>query len=308
MSSAGGMDKAKMKQWIVPVGVIVGLIVLGGLVFYFAGGSSRKMSDGSDGSAGDPGLKEVSPGVKVRDMKEGTGEPCPEGAEVLMHYTGWLAENGTVFDSSKEGKPDPKPVKFQLRGLIKGWQEGIPGMKKGGVRKLVIDAAKGYGDRGTPKIPGGATLVFEVELVDIVPPKYVAPRVPRDDLTKLSDGTAPGAEDKNLKPIGTSGLMYRDLKEGTGDVCPEGAIPIMDYAGWLLNGHLFDSSWKPGTPPLNLALGQLIQGWQEGVPGMKVGGVRKLVIPSELAYGGQRKEGIPPNSTLVFEVHLLGLK
>ncbi|MBM3980785.1 MAG: FKBP-type peptidyl-prolyl cis-trans isomerase [Planctomycetes bacterium] len=308
MADAGGMDRAKLKQLVVPIGAVVGLVVIGVLVFFMAGGSSRKMSDGSDGTASDPGLKEVTPGVKIRDLKEGTGDPCPDGAEVKVHYTGWL-ENGTVFDSSKEGKVNPQPATFSLRGVIPGWTEGIPGMKKGGVRKLVIAPAKGYGDRGTPNIPGGSTLIFEVELIEIVPPKYVAPRTARADLAKLSDGTEPGAQDTKLQPLGNSGLLYRDIKVGTGEECPPGATPIMDYAGWLLNGHVFDSSWRGGKKPLDMPLGDLIQGWQQGVPGMKVGGIRKLVIPAPLGYGERGSPpDIPPNATLVFEIELLGLK
>lgn len=303
MADAGGMDRAQLKQWIVPVGAVVGLFVIGVLVFFMAGGSSRKMSDGSDGTASDPGLKEVTPGVKIRDLKEGTGDPCPDGAEVKVHYTGWL-ENGTVFDSSKEGKVNPQPATFSLRGVIPGWTEGIPGMKKGGVRKLVIAPAKGYGNGGTPKIPGGSTLIFEVEMVEIVPPR------PQKDLNKLTDGTAPGADDPNLKPVGDGGLMVRDIKEGTGDAVPEGGEVTMHYTGWLLNGTRFDSSWTRGDP-LNAILKpgtrkSVIDGWNKGVVGMKPGGIRKLVIPPAMAYGERGSPpDIPPNATLVFEVELV---
>lgn len=302
-----GLDKATMKQYLVPALAIAAVIVLAGLVMVVTG-STRKMSDGSNGSVDDPDLKDVSAGVKYRDIKEGIGEACPPGAAVTMHYTGWL-EDGTVFDSSKERG---QPADFKLQSLIAGWQEGIPGMKKGGIRKLVIAPDKGYGKSSKGKIPPNSTLIFEVELVDFKPTPG-APRARRSpiptDLTKLSDGTAPGADDPGLKPLGTSGLKYRDIKVGDGLECPEGATPIMDYTGWLTSGgQPFDTSFKPGGDPLDMSLGDLIKGWQQGVPGMRVGGIRKLVIPSDLGYGPKGQGSIPPNATLVFEVELLGLK
>lgn len=307
--AADGVNKSQMKQYLVPAVAVAAVVVLAGLVMVVSG-STRKMSDGSDGSATDPGLKEVSPGVKSRDIKEGTGDPCPPGASVKMHYTGWLTD-GTVFDSTREGaRAKGQPADFKLEGLIKGWQEGIPGMKKGGIRKLVIAPDKGYGARDKGPIPANSTLVFEVELVDFTP-GAAPPRARRDpiptDLTKLSDGTAPGADDPGLQPLGSGGLKYRDLKVGDGPVCPEGATPVMDYVGWLTTGGApFDTSFTGN--PLDMPLGKLIEGWQQGVPGMRVGGIRKLVIPAALGYGNQPQAKIPAGSTLVFEVELLGLK
>ncbi|MBN9524370.1 FKBP-type peptidyl-prolyl cis-trans isomerase [bacterium] len=85
----------------------------------------------------------------------------------------------------------------------------------------------------------------------------------------------------------------------------------MDYIGWLRsNGTKFDSSFNAGGQPFpgNLG-GGLIRGWMEGVPGMKVGGIRKLVIPPDLAYGaGGSPPAIPPNATLVFEIEVLGTR
>lgn len=105
--------------------------------------------------------KKLDSGLELWDAKEGTGEAVKPGAKVTVHYTGWLT-NGKEFDSSVGGKP----VTFPLNRVIKGWTEGIPGMKPGGVRRLKIPAKLGYGDNGfPPDIPGGATLVFEVELI-----------------------------------------------------------------------------------------------------------------------------------------------
>lgn len=135
----------------------------------------------------------------------------------------------------------------------------------------------------------------------------VASATVRSDLSKLTDGTEPGAEDPNLKD-GPHGLKYRDLKEGTGPEVPAGATIKLHYTGWLTNGTIFDSSVKK-RQPAEFALGGLIRGWQLGIPGVKVGGVRKLVIPSDLGYGpGGSPPNIPGGATLVFEVEVLALR
>jgi FKBP-type peptidyl-prolyl cis-trans isomerase len=84
----------------------------------------------------------------------------------------------------------------------------------------------------------------------------------------------------------------------------------MEYTGWLTNGKKFDSNAGTGQPfTVKLGGGQVIKGWDEGIPGMKVGGKRQLRIPPEMAYGAQGYPGvIPPNSTLVFDVELLGVQ
>ena len=106
-----------------------------------------------------------------------------------------------------------------------------------------------------------------------------------------------------------SGLGYVDLVEGTGPQPKTGDSVRVHYTGWLENGKKFDSS-HDRREPLVFAVGrgQVIQGWDEGVGSMKVGGKRKLVIPASLGYGSQGAGGvIPPNATLIFEVELLGI-
>ncbi len=104
-------------------------------------------------------------GLEVWDEKEGSGEPVKPGARVKVHYTGWLTDDkATVFDSSVRRN---EPIEFPLNGVIKGWQEGIPGMKPGGVRVLRIPPELAYGSRGAGGVIGpNATLVFRVELLE----------------------------------------------------------------------------------------------------------------------------------------------
>jgi len=101
-------------------------------------------------------------------------------------------------------------------------------------------------------------------------------------------------------------LKIEDLKIGTGAEAVNGKAVTVNYRGTLTNGTQFDSSYDRGTPfTFNLGAGEVIQGWDLGVKGMKIGGKRKLTIPSDLGYGARGVGTIPPNSTLIFEIELL---
>lgn len=229
-------------------------------------------------------------GLEVWDVKEGTGDPVKKSATVTIHYTGWLTD-GTVFDSSKK---KGVMATFPLDNLIKGWQEGIPGMKPGGTRRLKIPYELAYGAAGRPPlIPAKATLLFEIELAR-GKPKF------------------PDLKAKEWKPLGdgSTGIRIWDEVEGDGEVVKPGADVKIHYTGWTTAGKQFDSSYdSPGGKPADFPLTSLIKGWQLAVPGMKVGGVRRMELPYQYAYG---ERGMPPDigprATLVFEIEVLGTK
>jgi len=114
----------------------------------------------------------------------------------------------------------------------------------------------------------------------------------------------------NNQKMNKQGVQIEILKEGTGAIAKKGDTVSVHYVGVLENGTKFDSSVDRGTPfEFSLGAGRVIPGWDIGVEGMKVGEVRKLTVPSELAYGsGGAGNAIPPNATLIFEVQLLGIK
>lgn len=129
----------------------------------------------------------------------------------------------------------------------------------------------------------------------------------------LEEGNIMAASEagSNAQEITTSsGLKYVDQVVGTGDVAVVGKTANVHYTGWLENGKKFDSSVDRGQPfSFPLGAGRVIKGWDEGVQGMKVGGKRKLTIPSDLGYGSRGAGGvIPPNATLIFDVELLGVR
>ena len=128
------------------------------------------------GAAGEEGAAKMESGLVYRTIEPGQGASPAATDVVKVHYHGTLTD-GTVFDSSRERG---EPVEFPLNQVIPCWTEGVQKMKVGGKAKLVCPSKIAYGDQGRPpKIPGGATLIFEVELLSVEPPKQEAAALPR---------------------------------------------------------------------------------------------------------------------------------
>lgn len=103
--------------------------------------------------------------LEIIDLEVGTGEEVQPGATITAHYTGALCKNGVIFQSSHDFG---KPITFGLNQVIKGWTDGVPGMKVGGWRRLIIPAEQAYGASSpAPNIPANSDLVFDIELVSI---------------------------------------------------------------------------------------------------------------------------------------------
>ena len=139
--------------------IIIALVVVGAAVAYFA-------IDGTDGGGAVGDTIKTKSGLMYVDHKIGDGKVAKAGDMVLVHYTGTL-KNGEKFDSSVDrGKPFPFPL--GQGKVIKGWDEGVAGMKEGGKRTLIIPPNLAYGEDGSPPvIPPNSTLIFEVELLKV---------------------------------------------------------------------------------------------------------------------------------------------
>jgi len=224
----------------------------------------------------------------VKDLTIGTGREAKIGDTLIVEYVGWVygEKRSNPFDTSGSHE---MPFEFVLgkKEAIAGWDQGLVGMKVGGTRKLTIPSNLAYGDKGAlnGRIPPNSALLFEVELLDV---------------------STPLAE---LPPTNVKELKVEDQLIGTGAEAKIGKTLSMHYTGYLEDGTQFDSSRDRGQPiQFILGEGQVIQGWDRGLMGMKVGGMRKLTIPPDLGYGAKGATNyIPPNAALIFEVELLAV-
>ncbi len=157
----------------------------------------------------------------------------------------------------------------------------------------------------TPIIFALALILFVIDGDDdgVAPPIVSASPTP----ASVDTGPPPVADEPTFSD---SGLGIIDIEAGSGETPETGKLVVVHYTGWLSDGTKFDSSLDRGTPfEFVLDLGQVIDGWDEGLATMKVGGKRRLIIPPELAYGeGGSPPTIPPNAELTFDIELLEIK
>jgi peptidylprolyl isomerase len=238
-------------------------------------------------------LKTMESGVQYFDLTLGDGAEAVVSTTVTTDYTLWVkGETEDVFIATSEGG---QPVTFVLgRGdtVFTGWEEGVKGMKVGGKRLLIIPPELALGEQSSGEIPANATLIMEIELKNV---------------RELQKATVIDEKDYITTD---SGLKYYDIQVGTGETPITGQTVVVHYTGWLENGKQFDSSYDRGEAfSFQLGAGNVIPGWDEGLATMKVGGIRQLVIPPELAYGDTGAGTvIPAGATLIFEVELLEIK
>jgi peptidylprolyl isomerase len=276
------------KNKLISLLLFVTLLFLSNVILY--AGTPDKIDGGIPQVKGD--TITTKSGLKYIDVTAGKGEKAVSGDAVTVHYTGWLTD-GKKFDSSKD-RNKAFSVTIGKGKVIKGWDEGLQGIAKGGKRILIIPAELGYGKRGQGSIPSNSTLVFEIDMLSIKKPPE--PRKP------------PVYKDSDVEETST-GLKYVVLKEGTGAAPKNGQTVVVHYTGWLTNGTLFDSSVDRGQPfEFELGARRVIKGWDQGLALMKVGEKRLLIISPDLGYGKQPRGPIPANSTMIFEVELLGIK
>ena len=232
------------------------------------------------------GAPDAPDGLLISDLVVGEGAAVEPGNLIEVHYAGVTLADGAEFDASWN-RNESFFVPIGVGGLIAGWDQGLIGATEGSRRLLVIPPALAYGDAGAGGvIAPGASLVFVVDVLQIVD-------TPAPEIPDISEATAE--------------LQLIDVTVGEGTEVVSGDRISVNYQGSLLDGTIFDSSWDRGEPfTTNIGVGQVIQGWDEGMVGMREGGRRILVIPSDLAYGESGAGAlIGPNTPLVFVVDLL---
>lgn len=210
------------------------------------------------------------------DTLIGPGPAAEKGDLATVSYRGWLP-SGAEFDKT-EGRG---PAAFVLGEgqVIKGLEQGVEGMRTGGIRVLSVPPDLGYKDAGAAS-PKGETLIFELKLLRV--------------------------DKKGAKRV----VEIEEQASGEGPQAKDGDTLEVHYTGSFLDGTKFDSSRDRNQPlSVQLGKGRVIKGFEQGLSGMRVGGKRKVTIPYELAYGeAGRPPVIPPRSTLVFELELVGIK
>ena len=234
-------------------------------------------------------------GLIIEDFVVGKG-PKAEGNKIVkIHYQGFLT-NGFKFDDSHP-RGSTLEVKLDQPRMIPGFAKGIVGVQKGGRRRIEIPAALAYGSTGRGPIPPDSTLVFLLEVEDVTdpppPPKGPEAFAGTPSSTKTLEG----------------GVKVEVHGAGSGSrAAKAGDIVGVHYTGTLMDGTEFDSSLKRGQPiNFPLGAGRVIKGWDAGIAGMKVGELRRLTIPADMAYGERARGKIPANATLIFTVELMSI-
>ena len=230
----------------------------------------------------------------IEDLVVGSGSSVDVGDFLIMDYVGVSYSTGLQFDASWD-RGSPFPFELGAGRVIQGWDQGIVGMAVGGRRSLTIPSDLAYGENGSGSgsIGPNETLIFVVDLLASVPADLVKPT-------------------EELILESTIELQTNDLSKGSGAVVQPGNVVYIHYVGVSASsGEQFDSSWDRGRTEFIgyiSGAGNVIEGLDQGLLGMQVGGRRTVVIPPDLAYGenGAGDGLIAPNETLIFTVDLLG--
>ncbi|MCS6807718.1 MAG: FKBP-type peptidyl-prolyl cis-trans isomerase [Bacteroidota bacterium] len=217
----------------------------------------------------DPPL-DMSGELKIEDIVIGTGATVSLDTNVVTQLDVLFSErllNGTFTVGTLATQ-----LLVDNFTLVPGLDQGLRGMRVGGRRIITVPPRLGYGNRQVGNVPPNSTIIYDITL------------------------------------RGTELFLIEDIQIGTGAEAKFNSTVSVRYVGRLRDGRIFDAT-AAGDPPFSFRIGagSVIRGWEIGVNGMKVGGKRRLTIPSLLGYGNRQQGTIPPNSTLIFDIELLSV-
>ncbi|MDF2436504.1 MAG: putative FKBP-type peptidyl-prolyl cis-trans isomerase [Bacteroidota bacterium] len=237
-----------------------------------------------------PKTVKTASGLEYTITEKGNGKKPQNGDKVKVHYTGKLT-NDTVFDSSV-GRGQPFEFKLGAGQVIKGWDEAFLLLQVGDKATIKFGPELGYGDRATGKIPANSTLIFDVELLDVI------------------EGIKP-YDVKGKDTVKTaSGLQLITVQANkSGEQAVKGTKVVAQYSAFLTDGKMFDSSIERGQPlKANIGKGQLFAGLEEGLSLMRKGEKARMIIPSKLAFGEKGNGPIPANADIIFDIELVDVQ
>jgi peptidylprolyl isomerase len=237
-----------------------------------------------------PKTVKTASGLEYTIKEKGTGKKAQAGDKVVVHYTGKLT-NDTVFDSSVS-RGQPFTFKLGAGQVIKGWDEAFQILQVGDKATIKFGPELGYGDRAMGKIPANSTLIFDVELLDVI------------------EGVRP-YDVKGKDTITTaSGLKYIVVQANkSGEPVVAGTKVTANYSAYLKDGTMFDSSIDRNQPlKSTIGKGQLFAGLDEGFALLHKGEKARLIIPSKLAFGEKGSGPIPANADIIFDVEVLDVQ
>jgi peptidylprolyl isomerase len=235
-----------------------------------------------------PKTIKTTSGLEYTITEKGSGKKPQIGDKVSVHYTGKLT-NDTVFDSSVS-RGTPFTFKLGAGEVIKGWDEAFLLLQVGDKATIKFGPELGYGEQAMGKIPANSTLIFDVELVDVIEgPK------PFDVKGKDTITTA-------------SGLKYILVKEDKSGATTTGNKVSINYTGFLKDGKIFDSSIDRGQPLVaKIGDAKVFPGLDEGISLLRKGEKARLIIPSKLAFGDKAAGPIPANSDIIMDVEVISV-
>ncbi len=258
-------------------------------------------------------------GLYVIEQKRGTGRLPREGDMLRLHFTIEMLDGLLLFSSFDQ---DPIDVEFGSEFDTEGFSEGIGYMRKGGKASLIVPSHLAYDSVGVPQVlPPFTPLIYNLELLDILSLEQVEQeRIARAEAEERVKEQARLNEPAliqdylndhqyDVEPL-PSGLYFIEMEQGNGAPATEGSTVEVHYTLYNIYGKPLQSSKEMGqTFELQVGVGQVIRGWDEGLQLMREGGKARLIIPSDLAYGASRRgEDIPPYSPLVFDVEMIKVK